>query len=86
MEDGQESGGMGMGWDWGLLQAGERARVDIRESVQVQHARGWCVCVCVEGGREERMRREDGLEPSTDWDLGLATLRLRLDRDLDWTD
>lgn len=80
MEDGQESGGMGMGWDWGLLQAGERARVDIRESVQVQHARGWCV-VCVEGGREERMRRETGLNPRR---TGTLDLRLRLDRDLDW--
>lgn len=72
MEDGQESGGMGMGWDWGLLQAGERARVDIRESVQVQHARGWVCSEC--GGREGGADEEgDGLEPSTDWDLGLAT-------------
>lgn len=61
MEEEQESGGMGMGWDWGLPQTGAWAcRVcECTAPYTAACGRGCGVCVCVrlvcglvEGGRE----------------------------------
>lgn len=76
---------VGRGWDGigGLLQAGLGSEGSGLETERVQHARGWCVCVCVcaqvcvEGGREERMRRETwtwAWNPRRTGTLGLARL------------